>query len=63
MSDKKPQPLNALPIQSRPIHRSQCAEPAATPHGIGVEASKTRCADMTGPARQMCYRALYGVST
>jgi hypothetical protein len=63
MTDKRPQPTNALPIQSRPIHRDQRSEPTADSYGTGVEASKTRCADMTGPARQLCYQVLYGVST
>ncbi|MER7541203.1 hypothetical protein ABTX77_41675 [Streptomyces sp. NPDC097704] len=63
MTDTRPRPTHALPLQSHPIHRDQLSKPAAGPHGSGVEASKTRCADMTGPARQMCYQALYGVST
>ncbi|WP_158697318.1 hypothetical protein [Streptomyces hokutonensis] len=63
MTDKRLQPTSALPIQSRPIHRDQHSEPAPGPHNSGVEASKSRCADLTGPARQMCYQALYGLST
>ncbi|MFE2302701.1 hypothetical protein ACFXAW_31455 [Streptomyces sp. NPDC059445] len=63
MTRKTSQPTSTLPIQSRPIQRDQRSEPSASPHGTGVEASKTRCADLTGPARQLCYQTLYGVST
>lgn len=63
MTRKTSRPMLTLPIQSRPVQRHQRSEAPARFHGAGVEASKTRCADLTGPARQLCYQALYGVST
>ncbi|KUM99087.1 hypothetical protein AQI95_40580 [Streptomyces yokosukanensis] len=53
----------ALPVQAHPVIREVNAQSPAGPVHDGVEASKTQCADMTGPERQMCYAHLYGIST
>ncbi|MFF0431544.1 hypothetical protein ACFYU9_04835 [Streptomyces sp. NPDC004327] len=63
MTTKKTQPRNVLPIQAEPVRRDPHTTPAGAAGAPGVEASKSQCAGMTGPARQMCYAHLYGVST
>jgi hypothetical protein len=56
-------PKITLPIQARPVHRDQWTTPAGHNGENGVEAAKSRCADLPGAARQMCYSAVYGFST
>ncbi|MFE7546608.1 hypothetical protein [Streptomyces gardneri] len=44
----------AMPLQARPVQREGPAAGAGDTR-TGVEAAKSSCATMTGPARQMCY--------
>lgn len=63
MAKNKIEPRNSLPPQAQPVCRDRHAETAAAQGHRGVAASKSQCADLTGPARQMCYAHLYGVSS
>jgi hypothetical protein len=64
MNNSDAQPDIALPVQSPPVNRENAATAPAGQHpAAGVEAARTKCADLTGPARQMCYHAKYGIST
>lgn len=63
MNDSHTRPDIALPVQAPPVHREDTAAPAGPHVADGVEAARTQCADLTGPARQMCYHAKYGIST
>ncbi|MEV4429140.1 hypothetical protein ACN9M0_20260 [Streptomyces sp. R-07] len=44
----------AMPLQARPVHREGPGAGAGDARN-GAEAARSSCADMTGPARQMCY--------
>lgn len=63
MSDQDRQPKGTPPIQARPVYRDDWSAPQAEHADCGVEAARSRCAKLRGPARQMCYAARYGTST
>jgi hypothetical protein len=64
--------MEAVPPQSPPVFRDPLAadrpddpDDGGYGHGArslgGVQASQSQCDNLTGPARSMCYAALYGV--
>lgn len=64
MNSSDAQPDIGLPVQAPPVNREDAVTETAGQHpGAGVEAARTKCADLTGSARQMCYQAKYGIST
>jgi hypothetical protein len=56
-------PATALPIQARPVNRTEWTGPCAQRADNSMEAAASRCADLTGIAQQMCYAAEYGITT
>jgi hypothetical protein len=63
VSDQDKQPKVTPPIQARPVYRDDWTAPQAEHLDGGVEPARSRCAKLRGPARQMCYAALYRAST
>jgi hypothetical protein len=62
MNISQRKPKVRLPVLAPPVQRDGWTE--SVEHGstaVGVQAAKSACAAMTGPARQMCYSARYGV--
>ncbi|MDQ1041829.1 hypothetical protein [Streptomyces sp. V4I2] len=54
--DKTTTPVPAsLPLQAPPICRELWQEPQERRSGHGVQAARSGCAELWGPARQMCY--------
>ena len=51
-----------IPIQAPPVRRDTLADPSHEQAG-GVSASKTKCANLRGPAQQACYALHYGART
>ncbi|MFF5447280.1 hypothetical protein [Streptomyces sp. NPDC012888] len=45
----------SLPLQAPPVFRQQSQEPQERNDSYGVEAARSGCAELWGPARQMCY--------
>ncbi|MFD9466577.1 hypothetical protein [Streptomyces sp. NPDC060027] len=48
----------SLPVQAPPICRDpgqEVQEPQERRDGTGVQAARSGCAELWGPARQMCY--------
>lgn len=54
--DKTRTPVpHSLPLQAPPVSREPSQEPQERHNGYGVEAARPGCAELWGPARQMCY--------
>ncbi|RKT09799.1 hypothetical protein BX285_6905 [Streptomyces sp. 1114.5] len=51
-------PDRYLPALAPPVRRDDQAGAGRRAGGPGVEASRSACAGLTGPARSMCYAAL-----
>ncbi|WP_030240501.1 hypothetical protein [Streptomyces sp. NRRL S-350] len=51
-------PDRCLPVLAPPVRRDDQGETGRPPGGPGVEASRSACAGLTGPARSMCYAAM-----
>jgi hypothetical protein len=52
-----------IPLQSAPVLRDDPISSASPDRNSrGVEPAQSRCSNMKGLARQMCYASLYGVS-
>ncbi|MFD9722576.1 hypothetical protein [Streptomyces sp. NPDC059072] len=47
--------LPSLPLQAPPVCREPSQEPQERYDGHGVQAARSGCAELWGPARQMCY--------
>ncbi|GHE73480.1 hypothetical protein GCM10017778_68420 [Streptomyces vinaceus] len=45
----------SLPLQAPPVCREPWQEPQERRHSDGVQAARSGCAELWGPARQMCY--------
>ncbi len=45
----------ALPLQAPPVTREPSQALRERHDGYGVEAARSGCAELWGPARQMCY--------
>ncbi|MFF8868358.1 hypothetical protein ACF08B_40765 [Streptomyces sp. NPDC015139] len=63
MSPANTEPRITPPLQAPPVYRNIHEAPQAQHPDSGVEAARTRCADLPDPARQQCYAQLYGIST
>jgi hypothetical protein len=61
--DSRNQPRITAPVQAPPVYRDARTEQAARPTEAGVEGAASACANLTGPARQMCYHQRYGLTT
>ncbi|MGW1267407.1 hypothetical protein [Streptomyces sp. NPDC002491] len=61
MNTAQPRLRTSLPLLAPPVHRDGWAQPSAGSAPGGVQAAKSACGGLTGPARQMCYSARYGV--
>jgi hypothetical protein len=55
------EPTINLPVQAPAVLRDVWTSPAVDQERGGIEAAKTRCSDLQGVARQMCYASEYGV--
>ncbi|MGV9915096.1 hypothetical protein [Streptomyces tendae] len=61
--DSRNQPRISTPVQAPPVYRDERTEHGARTTGAGVESAASACANLTGPARQMCYLQKYGLTT
>jgi hypothetical protein len=61
--DPRNQPRLTAPVQAPPVYRDEQTEQAARTTAPGVQSSASACANLTGPARQMCYLQKYGLTT
>ncbi|MGW2580972.1 hypothetical protein ACWCYZ_06470 [Streptomyces virginiae] len=54
--DKTSTPVpSSVPLQAPPVCRDPWQEPQEQSDGNGVQAARSGCAELWGPARQMCY--------
>jgi len=61
--DSRNQPRLTAPVQAPPVYRDEQAEQVARTTEAGVQSAASACANLTGPARQMCYLQRYGLTT
>jgi hypothetical protein len=62
MNNVQRKPKIRLPVLAAPVDRDGWTESAERDSAaIGVQAAKSACGGLSGPARQMCYSARYGV--
>jgi hypothetical protein len=61
--DSRNQPRISTPVQAPPVYRDERTEQGARTTEAGVESAASACANLTGPARQMCYLQQYGITT
>jgi hypothetical protein len=54
------QPALMLPIQARPVRRSDWTAPSAQGEE-GIQAAQSLCDNLTGMAQQLCYCMNYGI--
>jgi hypothetical protein len=45
----------SIPVQAPPVRREPWQEPEERRDDHGVQAARSGCAELWGPARQMCY--------
>ncbi|MFE7595001.1 hypothetical protein ACFU6K_36925 [Kitasatospora sp. NPDC057512] len=53
-----PSPTPRLPVLAPAVRRDGRDETGRLPGGPGVTPARSICADLSGPARSMCYAAL-----
>ncbi|CAM5693018.1 hypothetical protein SCHAM137S_06499 [Streptomyces chartreusis] len=47
--------IPSLPLQAPPVYRGPGREPQERRDDSGVQAARSGCAELWGPARQLCY--------